>query len=170
MHQDDTLDHAASVEHIAWVLLRRYGVVFRKVLERESNLPPWRELIRTYWRMEARGEIRGGRFVQGFSGEQFALPDAVAELRSIRKRKPGDDRIVISATDPLNLVGIILPGDKIAATPKNRIVFRDGLPIAQQAGDDILPVGDNDVDIETRTLLVRRQKPASYLPTPPRRI
>jgi ATP-dependent Lhr-like helicase len=101
-----------ALEHIGWVLLRRYGVVFRKVLERETNLPPWRELLRVYWRMEARGEIRGGRFVQSFAGEQFALPDAIAELRSIRNRKPGGDRIAISAADPLNLLGIILPGEK----------------------------------------------------------
>jgi ATP-dependent Lhr-like helicase len=159
-------DHNEAVEHIAWVLLRRYGVVFRKVLERETNLPPWRELIRAYWRMEARGEIRGGRFVQSFAGEQFALPDAVAELRSMRNKKPGDDRIAISAADPLNLVGIILPGEKVTASFNNRIVFRDGVPIAQQTGDDIRSIGSAELDIETRTLLLRKRKPASVLPSP----
>jgi ATP-dependent Lhr-like helicase len=147
-------------------LLRRYGIVFRKVLERETNLPPWRELLRVYWRMEARGEIRGGRFVQSFAGEQFALPDAVAELRSIRNKKPGDDRIAISAADPLNLLGIILPGEKVTATLNNRILFRDGLPIAQQSGDDIRAMGDEPLDIECRALLIRRRKPASMMTMP----
>ena len=160
--------HIDATEHIAWTLLRRYGVVFRKVLERETNLPPWRELIRVYWRMEARGEIRGGRFVQSFSGEQFALPDAVAELRGIRNRKPGDDRIVISAADPLNLVGIIVPGEKITATLNNRILFRDGVPIAQQSGEDFLTIGGAELDIESRTLLVRKRKPSSVMAMPRR--
>jgi len=160
------VDRAEALEHIAWVLLRRYGVVFRKVLERETNLPPWRELLRVYWRMEARGEIRGGRFVQGFSGEQFALPDAVAELRSLRSRKADGDRVVISASDPLNLVGIILPGEKIAATLQNRIVFRDGVPVALQSGDDIRAFDGGEVDIESRTLLIQKRKPASLMRAP----
>ncbi|MCG8370069.1 MAG: ATP-dependent DNA helicase, partial [Proteobacteria bacterium] len=160
------VDRDEAVEHIAWVLLRRYGVVFRKVLEREANLPPWRELLRIYWRLEARGEIRGGRFVQRFAGEQFALPDAVAELRSIRNRKPADDRIAISAADPLNLLGIVLPGEKVAATPNNRILFRDGVPVAQQTGDEIQTIGDAELDIESRTLLLSKRKPASLMPAP----
>ncbi|MBT8080375.1 MAG: DEAD/DEAH box helicase [Gammaproteobacteria bacterium] len=166
VNADADVDHNESLEHIAWVLLRRYGVVFRKVLERESNLPPWRELLRVYWRMEARGEIRGGRFVQMFAGEQFALPDAVAELRSMRKRTPNGDLVAISAADPLNLLGIVLPGEKVAAMMSNRILFRDGLPIAQQTGDDIRAIGDAELDIESRTLLLRKQKPASLMPTP----
>jgi ATP-dependent Lhr-like helicase len=164
------IDHGEAVEHIAWVLLRRYGVVFRKVLERESSLPPWRELLRVYWRMEARGEIRGGRFVHGFAGEQFALPDAVAELRSTRKSKARGDRIAISAADPLNLVGIILPGEKITAMPGNRILFRDGVAVASQGGDGVTVFGDGELDIESRTLLLKKQKPSSFLPPPPRRI
>ncbi len=160
------VDHDEAVEHIAWVLLRRYGVVFRKVLERETNLPPWRELLRVYWRMEARGEIRGGRFVQSFAGEQFALPDAVAELRSTRNKKPGGDRIAVSAADPLNLLGIILPGEKVPATLNNRILFRDGVPIAQQNGEGIQTIGDGELDIESRALLMRKRKPASFMPAP----
>jgi ATP-dependent Lhr-like helicase len=160
------LDRNEMLEHIAWVLLRRYGVVFRKVLERESNLPPWRELLRVYWRMEARGEIRGGRFVQSFAGEQFALPDAVAELRSMRKHQTGGDAIAISAADPLNLVGIIVPGDKVAAMVNNRVLFRDGVPIATQTGDEIRAIGDAELDIESRTLLIRKQRPASMMPLP----
>ena len=84
---------APAVDHIARVLLRRYGVVFRKLLERESGLPPWRELFYVYRRMEARGEIRGGRFVSGFAGEQFALPEAADMLRSILKRHRGGPRL-----------------------------------------------------------------------------
>ena len=166
VNQAHDVDRNEAVEHIAWVLLRRYGVVFRKVLERETNLPPWRELIRIYWRMEARGEIRGGRFVQSFAGEQFALADAVGELRSIRNRKPGDERIAISAADPLNLVGIILPGEKVTATLNNRVLFRDGVPIAHQSGDEIRAMGDAQLDIESRTVLLRKRKPASMMPLP----
>jgi ATP-dependent Lhr-like helicase len=160
------VDHDEATEHIAWVLLRRYGVVFRKVLERESNLPPWRELIRMYWRMEARGEIRGGRFVQSFAGEQFALPDAVAELRNIRNRKPQHEPIAISAADPLNLVGIVLPGDKITASLANRILFRDGIAVAHQSGHELRTIGDEPLDIESRTLLLKKSTPARVMPTP----
>ncbi len=120
----------ARAEHIAKVLLRRYGVVFRKLLERESNLPPWRELLYIYRRLEARGDVRGGRFVQGFSGEQFALPEAVGSLRDTRRRPAHDDYIVLSAADPLNLAGILTPGMRIPALAGNRILFRDGVPVA----------------------------------------
>src|SRR5439155_22373129 len=96
----------AAVEVQAWALLRRYGVVFRRLLAREANAAPWRELIRAYRRLEARGEVRGGRFVSGMSGEQFALADAVERLREVR-RMPADSRLhLISAADPLNLAGI----------------------------------------------------------------
>src|SRR4029079_15263058 len=91
----------------AWSLLRRYGVVFRRLLARENTTVPWRELARVYRRLEARGEIRGGRFVSGMSGEQFALPDAVERLREIRRSPLTDRLITISAADPLNLTGII---------------------------------------------------------------
>jgi ATP-dependent Lhr-like helicase len=120
----------ARAEHIAKTLLRRYGVVFRKLLERENNLPPWRELLYMYRRLEARGEVRGGRFVQGFSGEQFALPEAVGSLRDTRKRPAHDDYIALSAADPLNLAGILTPGMRIPALTGNRILFRDGVPVA----------------------------------------
>lgn len=155
-----------AVEHIAWILLKRYGVVFRKVLERESNLPPWRDLLRVYWRMEARGEIRGGRFVQRFAGEQFALPEAVGALRGFRSDKAAQNRVVVAATDPLNLVGIILPGEKIPATPSNRILLEDGVAIAVQNGDSIEAVGDGELDIEARLALLKTKSPASTLPLP----
>ncbi|WP_276316619.1 DEAD/DEAH box helicase [Halomonas flagellata] len=119
-----------SLEHIAWVLLGRYGVVFRRVLERESALPPWRELLYVYRRLEARGEIRGGRFVQQFAGEQFALPEAVGALKAMRKREPDDTRVVVSAADPLNLLGILTPGSRLPAVAGNRLLYRDGVPEA----------------------------------------
>ncbi|CAI8018304.1 hypothetical protein GBAR_LOCUS11095 [Geodia barretti] len=114
-------------------LLHRYGVVFPELLARERMAPRWRDLVRVYRRLEARGEIRGGRFVAGFVGEQFALPDAVAMLRETH-RSPASvgtgGMDVVSACDPLNLVGIVTPGERVPAVPGNRVVFRDGAPLA----------------------------------------
>lgn len=120
------------LEHVANVLLRRYGVVCWQLLAREAPwLPPWRDLLRVLHRMEARGDVRGGRFVTGLSGEQFALPEAVALLRDVRRRGGGDRALVcVAASDPLNLVGTVLPGEKVPAVAGNRIVFRDGVPVA----------------------------------------
>ena len=124
------LDPDQAIEIQARALLRRYGVVFRRLLTREPNVAPWRELTRTCRRLEARGELRGGRFVAGMSGEQFALPDAVDRLREVR-RTPLDGRLhVISTADPLNLAGIITPGDRIRAAARNTLVYRDGNAIA----------------------------------------
>lgn len=119
-----------AIEHIARILLKRYGIVFRTILTREENLPSWRELLYVYRRMEARGELRGGRFIQGFAGEQFALPEAVSALRAIRKQSANGDLISISAVDPLNLCGIITPGARVPAQIKTNILFQDGIPIA----------------------------------------
>ena len=119
-----------STEQLAWVLLRRYGVVFKRLLEREGFVLPWRVLLRLYHRLEARGEIRGGRFVAGISGEQFALPDAVGLLRSIRREGPQESLISISAADPLNLIGIITPGNRITSHTSNRILYQDGIAAA----------------------------------------
>ncbi len=126
------------VEHIAHTLLRRYGVVFRRLIEREAAwLPPWRDLLRVCRRLEARGDLRGGRFVAGFAGEQFALPEAIGMLRDIR-RKPADEAwISVSGADPLNLVGILTPGPRLAALTTNRLLYRDGVPIALLAGGDV---------------------------------
>jgi ATP-dependent Lhr-like helicase len=122
----------ADVEHIARVLLRRYGVVCWRLLEREAAwLPSWRELLRVYHRLEARGELRGGRFVAGLSGEQFALPEAVAALRQVRRRAKDGEALVVSANDPLNLAGTVLPGAKVPRLPGARVLYRDG--IAQAA-------------------------------------
>ncbi|WP_422417906.1 DEAD/DEAH box helicase [Pseudomonas sp. GZD-222] len=119
----------ARLEHIARTLLRRYGVICWRLLEREADwLPNWRELLRCYHRLEARGEIRGGRFISGLAGEQFALPEAVALMREVRRRPLDDSLVAISATDPLNLIGTLLPGNKVPALSGNRVLYRDGVP------------------------------------------
>jgi ATP-dependent Lhr-like helicase len=124
------LNDQALTEEVAWTLLKRYGVVFKRLLEREGIGLPWRVLLRMYHRLEARGEIRGGRFVAGISGEQFCLPEAVGMLRAIRREGANDSLISVSAADPLNLVGIIIPGNRITAHTSNRILYHDGAPIA----------------------------------------
>jgi ATP-dependent Lhr-like helicase len=125
-----------AIERFARVFLHRYGVVFRRLLERESFPVTWYELGRIYRRWEARGEIRGGYFVAGISGEQFALPEAIGLLRSIRKAPPNGELIALSAADPLNLQGVLTPGPRIAALTANRILFLGGLPIAAlEAGE-----------------------------------
>ncbi|NYE60681.1 ATP-dependent Lhr-like helicase [Duganella sp. 1224] len=122
-----------TLEHIAMTLLRRYGVMFWRLLEREASwMPTWRELLPVYHRLEARGEIRGGRFVAGLSGEQFALPEAIPLLREMRRRPHDGSYVCLSGVDPLNLCGTLLPGDKVPALAGNRLLFRDGLPVATQ--------------------------------------
>ena len=125
----------AAVEYAAWALLRRYGIVFWRLLAQEPGwLPPWRDLLRVYRRLEARGEIRGGRFVAGFSGEQFALPDAIGSLREMRRRPASGQWVSLSGADPLNLIGILTPGQRLSALTANRVVYRDGLPVAALTG------------------------------------
>jgi len=121
-------------EAVAWQLLRRYGVVFRRLATRETLLVPWREILRSYRRLEARGEIRGGRFVGGFSGEQYALPEAVGLLRNVRREQPAAQLVAVSGADPLNLAGIITPGEVVPALATNRILYRDGIPVAVREG------------------------------------
>ena len=136
-HADKAFAQEAS-EHVARTLLLRYGVVFWRLLEREAAwLPPWRDLLRVYRRLESRGEIRGGRFVAGFSGEQFALPDAVGMLREIRRQPASGALVSLSGADPLNLVGTLTPGPKLAALTGNRLLYRDGVPIAVLAAGDV---------------------------------
>lgn len=120
----------APLENVARQYLRRYGVVFRDLLGREAAPPPWRELVRVYRTLEARGELRGGRFVAGFAGEQFALPEAVDALRAARRAPRAGERIEVSAADPLNLAGILTPGPRVAAVLGNRAAFVDGVPEA----------------------------------------
>jgi ATP-dependent Lhr-like helicase len=137
------------VEGIARTLLKRYGVVFRSLLTRESRLPTWRELVMVYRRLEARGEIRGGRFVAGFGGEQFALPDAVGRLRAVRKLEKSGELTVVSGADPLNLVGILTPEDRVAAIARNRVLFRDGVAIAAWEGGQVTRLAASDLDEHT---------------------
>ena len=152
----------AAIEKFARTLLRRYGVVFRRLLERENLGVNWYELGRIYRRLEARGEIRGGYFVGGISGEQFALPEAIGLLRSIRKAPANDKLITLSAADPLNLQGILTPGSRIAALTAGRILVRNGLPIAALEAGEIRKLADapvSDLQIET-ALRVGKLRPS----------
>ncbi|HWG68694.1 MAG TPA: DEAD/DEAH box helicase [Steroidobacteraceae bacterium] len=127
-----------AVEQIVRTLLRRWGVIFWKLLGRESGgLPPWREILACCRRLEARGEIRGGRFVAGFSGEQYATPEAVGLLRDMRRKPHSGQYVSLSAADPLNLIGILTPGARLASLAGNRLLYRDGLPIAAYAGGEV---------------------------------
>jgi len=136
-----------AVETLAWTLLRRYGVIFRRMLTREPMDVPWRELARVYRRLEARGEIRGGRFVTGLSGEQFALPDAVERLREVRRSGGTDRLITISGADPLNLTGIVSGDERIRASASTRIVYRNGVPVAAMEGDMLRTFGVLDREL-----------------------
>jgi ATP-dependent Lhr-like helicase len=123
-------DREAELEQTARRLVARWGIVFRRLLEREAASVRWGELLPTLRRLELRGELRGGRFVANFGGEQFALPDVVATLRKLRRSPLLGELVAISASDPLNLVGIITPGARISAQPSTRILLRDGVPVA----------------------------------------
>ena len=151
-----------GVEAVARTLLRRYGVVFKALLARESITVPWRDLLREFRRLEARGEIRGGRFVAGFTGEQYALPEAVETLRRVR-RAPADGAVVtLSAADPLNLTGVVCLGERVSTTASTRITFRDGVPIATLTGSrkiDWIEPQSPDGEWEGRNALLRRRIP-----------
>ncbi len=129
-NRDAAINPDTRLEFQARQLLRRWGVVFPRLLNRESQAPPWRDLVRVYRRLEARGEVRGGRFVAGFSGEQYALPDAVQQLRAVRRAQPEHGTVTVSGADPLNLVGILTPGPRVPAVPGNRVVYRQGVPVS----------------------------------------
>jgi ATP-dependent Lhr-like helicase len=118
------------VETFARQLLLRYGVVLRELLAREAQAPPWRELVRVYRTLEARGEIRGGRFVDGLIGEQYALPEAVDLLRRVRRTPTEPDWVMLSAADPLNLVGIMTPGKRVSPLSGLHILYERGVPVA----------------------------------------
>ena len=129
LYADPASDRNRAVEATCWMLLKRYGIVFRDLLNRETNLPKWREMQMGFRRLEDRGEIRGGRFVDGFIGEQFALPVAVESLRATRKMPITGELITISAADPLNLVGILVPGERVPAISGRTVTFRDGVAV-----------------------------------------
>lgn len=156
-----------AVAHIAHVLLQRYGVVFRKVLERETNLPPWRDLLYEFRRLEARDEIHGGRFVSGMSGEQYALPAAVNALRNLRLRPHNQQLIVISAVDPLNLTGILTPSARITAKATTRIVYRDGIAVAISEHTQLTPLQTlSDAELwEARNHILRKYQNVHYQTT-----
>ncbi|MFT4564354.1 MAG: ATP-dependent Lhr-like helicase, partial [Gammaproteobacteria bacterium] len=149
-----------TMERIVNTLLNRYGIVFKRVLERETALAPWRYLLWALRRMEARGEVRGGRFVAGFSGEQFALPAAVDALRRINKCPSNGEIVVVSATDPLNLAGVITPGLRIPATTKNQIAYLDGEPVAVRIGEDLRMLKEcpSGVELRVRTSLIKQPR------------
>lgn len=127
LYGGDEIAHERHIEATCWMLLRRYGIVFRELLARETSVPRWRELQIGFRRLEDRGEIRGGRFVQGFVGEQFAMPIAVDSVREMRRTEPSGETITISAADPLNLVGIIVPGERVPAISGRTVAYRDGI-------------------------------------------
>jgi ATP-dependent Lhr-like helicase len=152
-----------TIEHVVRTLLRRWGVLFWRLLAREAAwLPPWRDLLMCCRRLEARGEIRGGRFVAGFSGEQYAAPEAIALLREARRRPQEGHYVSLSGADPLNLAGIITPGARLPSLSGNRLLYRDGVPAAVLAGGEVtflleLPPQQQ---WEARNLLLRRHVPA----------
>jgi ATP-dependent Lhr-like helicase len=121
-------------EDWCWQLLRRWGIVFRDLLAREDGAPPWFELLQVLRRLEARGEIRGGRFIIGVAGEQFALPDSLQQLRLLRDEPASQDLLVISAADPLNLIGIVTRHDRVPRTASNRVAYLGGVPAASLQG------------------------------------
>ncbi|KQP13533.1 ATP-dependent DNA helicase [Pseudorhodoferax sp. Leaf267] len=158
----DAAAAAEALEHVARMLLRRYGVVCWNLLEREAPwLPRWRDLVRVYRRLEARGEIRGGRFIAGVSGEQFALPEAIAAMRQLR-RQPHDGALVcLAATDPANLLGNLLPGARIARLAGARVLYRDGLPIASWAGGQLEALVPLDADAQREAMRLLGQAPGA---------
>jgi ATP-dependent Lhr-like helicase len=140
LYTDACDERNKAVEATCWMLLKRYGVVFRDLLARETILPKWRELQIAFRRLEDRAEIRGGRFVDGFLGEQFALPLAVDSLRAMKKIQAAGEGLTLSAADPLNLVGILLPGDRVPAISGKTITFRDGVAVGNE--DSFRAAGD----------------------------
>jgi ATP-dependent Lhr-like helicase len=125
------------IEQVAMLLLKRYGVMFRRLITREAQwLPPWYDLLRVYRRLEAQGHIRGGRFVAGVTGEQYALPDAVGAMRAARKQPRDGKLISLSAVDPLNLTGILSVGARVPALSGNRVLLRDGVVVATHIGGE----------------------------------
>jgi ATP-dependent helicase Lhr and Lhr-like helicase len=152
-----------TVEHVVRTLLRRWGVLFWRLLAREANwLPPWRDLLMCCRRLEARGEIRGGRFVAGFTGEQYAAPEAITLLREARRRPQEGHYVSLSGADPLNLVGILTPGSRLPSLSGNRLLYRDGVPVALLAAGEVSLLVElpQQQQWEARNLLLRRHVPA----------
>ncbi|MCC7256850.1 MAG: DEAD/DEAH box helicase [Gammaproteobacteria bacterium] len=157
----------AAMQAVAWALLDRYGVVFRALLQREAWwLPPWRDLVRVLRRLEARGEVRGGRFVSSFSGEQFARSEAVEGLRGMREAARRDEEIALAAADPLNLCGIVTPGPRVAAGPRNRVLYRGGVPVAVAMAGEVQWLASLDARQQwsARNALIRTERERLLVP------
>lgn len=137
LYLDEVTEREKGMEAVCWMLLKRYGVVFRELAMRETMVPRWRDLQLAFRRLEDRGEIRGGRFVSGFLGEQFAMAEAVDSLRAMRKVDQSGETVVISTADPTNLTGILLPGERISASSGKFITLKDGLPASDNAGQPL---------------------------------
>jgi len=140
LYSDAPVDRASALDATCWMLLRRYGVVFREVLTRETILPRWREMLIALRRLEDRGEVRGGRFVSGFLGEQFALPIALESLRAMRGVQPDGETITLSSADPLNFVGILVPGERVSTTSGKFVAFRDGVSLSEGEQVGVIPI------------------------------
>jgi ATP-dependent Lhr-like helicase len=148
------------VEFVARTLLKRYGVICWRLLAREPQwLPPWRELLRSCHRLEARGEIRGGRFIAGLTGEQFALPEAIGLMRSVRHKAHDGALVSVCGADPLNLVGYVVVGNKVPNQAGARVLYRDGAPIATLVGGQFnaLETMDEAGEWAARSKLLRAQ-------------
>ena len=159
----EKLQDEEAIEHVARTLLKRWGVVFWRLLAREADwLPPWRDLLMCFRRLEARGEIRGGRFVAGFTGEQYAAPEAIGLLRDTRRKPHSNSHVSLSGADPLNLVGILTPGQRLPSLSGNRLLYRDGIPIATFSGGEVrfLEKLEPKEQWEAQNLLLRRHVPA----------
>jgi ATP-dependent Lhr-like helicase len=153
-----------TVEQVVRTLLKRWGVIFWRLLAREPDwLPPWRDLLSCCRRLEARGEIRGGRFVAGFSGEQYALPEAIALLREARRRPAEGQLVSVCGADPLNLAGILTPGARLPSLSGNRVLYRDGVPIALLTGGEVGFLAElaPPEQWQAQNALLRRQVPAA---------
>jgi ATP-dependent Lhr-like helicase len=158
-----------AVETVARVLLRRYGIVFRKLLERETVVPPWRDLLRSLRRLEARGEIRGGD--SSMVSVTIRASDAIGALRQARRAESRDEWAAVSAADPLNLVGIVTPGGRLAALTRNRVLYRGGVPLAVRESGETRLFGalDPATEWQARNALVRRPDSARSHVAPRRR-
>ena len=132
----------AALESFARQLLRRYGILFRDLLVGESNAPRWRDLLPMLRRLEARGEIRGGRFLSGFGGEQYALPEAVESIRTSRTCEC-NAVIAVAAADPMNLIGLVIPGDRVPAVPGRQVLYSNGKPHTETSDQE------GEVDLST---------------------
>ncbi|HET8941634.1 MAG TPA: hypothetical protein VFN13_06590, partial [Rudaea sp.] len=159
---------AEPTDFVLRTLLKRYGVICWRLLGREASwLPPWRELLRVCQRLEARGEIRGGRFIAGLSGEQFALPEAIALLRRIRQKPHDGAQISICGADPLNLVGAIVAGSKVPALAGARVLYRDGAPIATRISGTFTALEPMDASAEWAAKTFLRGEAATLSRTEP---